>query len=119
LATSAGKALGGTAGSAVLLIFVVWARAGSSRALLCDVAFAGTCAADGICGSILAARTAAVVGIITDSVVLKLASSSVTAGVIAATFSTATVTIFACLHDTVTALAASDGHNTLVVRETR
>lgn len=102
----------------VIFIFVFWAGAGVSRAFLGNVAGAGAGAADGIGGCELALVAAAVVGIIAHGSGLVLAGRGVTAGVVAATLVATTVAVLAGLDDTVSALAAADRHDALVLGET-
>lgn len=105
----------GAAAGTVVFVFVGGTRARGSAAGLGDVAFSGAGAADGVGGGELALIAAAVVGVIAHGAAFKFAGLGVTAGVVAAAFFVAAVTLLVAFDDAVAALAAADGHDAAVV----
>ena len=110
-------ALGAAAGT-VFFVFVVGAGARGSAAGLGSVAFSGAGAADGAGSGELTFVAAAVVGVIADSTAFKFAGLCVTAGVVAAAFFVAAVTLLVAFNDAVAALAAANGDDAAVVGQT-
>jgi hypothetical protein len=100
-------------------VLIVGALGCVSRASLLDVALSGAGPAHCSGGCKLALAGATVfVGWVTHRVICKLASFCVAARIVLATLLTTAVAFFAFLDDTVTALAAGDGWDVLVVGQT-
>lgn len=118
LAAGAGQTRSTATAGAIILVTVRRTRARAATALLLNVAFATARATNGIRRRILTVATAAVIGIVTDSVVLEFARFGIAAVVASTGVFTAAVTILSVLDDAITTLATCDGSHSLVLRET-
>lgn len=119
LAAGTFQARGIAAAGSVVLVVIRRTGARIARALLLNVAFATTRTAYSVRRGELAAVAAAVVGIVADGAVLELACLGIAAFVVSTRLFTPTVAVFSVFDNTVPALAARDGSDTAVRRETR
>lgn len=102
---------------AIVLMLVFWAVGCVSGTGLLGITLTHTGAADGAGRGKLAVSAAVLVGVVTHSIVLELASAGIAALVVATALLTSTIAFLVTLNNTVTAGLACDGGDVPIVAE--